>query len=78
MPVIEYAVHDCTLQSQVPNTQNILMTVKVPRVHFIDMDTVLIHVVLQRRFRKLRKRPSDGDVGSARRNPKAECESFNL
>ena len=47
VPVTEYAVHVCTLQSQVPNTQNILMTVKVPRVHFIDMDTVLIHVVLQ-------------------------------
>ena len=54
MPVIEYAVHVCTLQSQVPNTQNILMTVKVPRVHFIEMDTVLIHVVLQRQFHKLR------------------------
>ena len=34
--------------------QNILKTVEVPLVHFSDMETVLIHVVLQRRFRKLR------------------------
>ena len=76
--IIESAVHVCALQTQVPNTQKIQKTVEVPRVHFIDMDTVLIHVVLQRRFHKLRKRPSDGDVGSARKDPTAECGSCKL
>ena len=40
--------------------QNILKTVEVPRVHFVDIETVLIHVVLQRRFRKLRSHSTMG------------------